>query len=173
MARPTGRWDDAPAIDIDIHVTRAPLSIVGELGELLERCASVSQQDDRGGPRVASWDLVGESLTIVLTAEVVAATVEDALVIHTLAGGGREGWRRHAVTNVTVTGTAAGTHPTISLTVPPPSEDLVTRVVLSGTGATPLVGLVDAVPVPLAGVVGGPPGSIECGQDVVIVLHRS
>ena len=86
MARPNGRWDDAPAIDIDIHVTCAPLSIVGELGELLEQSASVSQQDDRGGPRVASWDLVGESLTIVLTAEVVAATVEDALAIHTLAG---------------------------------------------------------------------------------------
>jgi len=51
---------------------------------------------------------------------------------------------------------------------PDPSARL--RVVISGTGPTPVVGDVAGQPVPLAGVVGGPPGGAQSGHDAVFTI---
>ena len=50
------------------------------------------------------------------------------------------------------------------------------RIVVWGTGATPVMGPGAAAtdpPVPLGGVVGGPPGSVGLGHDVAFILQRS
>jgi hypothetical protein len=64
---------------------------------------------------------------------------------------------------------AAGTTIMIELKESMPAEQIV-RLIARGTGPRPILGT-DLVP--LAGAVGGPPGSADDGHDFVIMLRRS
>ena len=157
-------------MEVDIRVSCVPPAVLGELGGLLARCDPGAGSADAGGPRVVSSDVAGEQLTVVLTADVIAESIGGALTVSSLDRRARTGWQRVGVADLTVVAGSAGRPPSISFRVPKPSPDVLTRVVLSGTGATPMLGLVGGTLVPLAGRVGGPPGSVENGHDVVVVV---
>jgi hypothetical protein len=60
---------------------------------------------------------------------------------------------------------------TLTVTLPaPPTDQLTYRLVLRGTGPTPLVGMVNGRPAALAGWTGGPPHGAADGRDVVALL---
>jgi hypothetical protein len=67
--------------------------------------------------------------------------------------------------------TLAGTTVTVTLTAGT-DPAAVLRLVLAGTGATPVAGAPgpDGRPIPLAGVTGGPPGSVDLGVDAVFTI---
>jgi hypothetical protein len=163
-----GGWRlDAPTIDLSVRRTHVPTWVLSELlGELLDggSCGSGGCASDARGPRVERIRLSGATVTVKFRGRVVAATVPGAVQVRAFEEA--TGWGDPVPLNPSVADEPAGSVLTFDLPVPP-SDTVTYRLVLAGTGPTPLVGLVDGRPVPLAGLVGDPPGSRAQGRDVV------
>ncbi|SFO74860.1 hypothetical protein SAMN05660464_0937 [Geodermatophilus dictyosporus] len=157
-----GRWRlDAPVVDLSVRRSHVPTWVLSELlAELLDGTIDEQCPADAGGPRVERVRVDGATVTIELRGEVVAATVPTALEVRPFRVD--TGW------GDPVPLTPALTADRVTFDLPAaPTEDVTYRMVLRGTGPTPLVGLVDGRPVPLAGFVGDPPGTRGQGRDVV------
>jgi hypothetical protein len=116
-----------------------------------------------GGPRIdpATVTRAGTTVTIPFTAALLAATVQPEGFSATQLGTAN--W-----VPLAVSATYDDPTKTVSLTLgTDPGTDPV-RLIVSGTGPTPLLG---ADLVPLAGPVGGPPASANDGHDVVLMLR--
>jgi hypothetical protein len=158
----SGGWRlDAPVIDVSVRRSHVPTWVLSELlaellgGEYGERCAA-----DAGGPRVDRVDVEGTTVAIDFRGEIVAATVPQALEVRSFTA--EAGWGEPLAIGPTVEPER------ITFELPAaPTEEVTYRLVLRGTGPTPLVGLVDGRPVPLAGMGGDPPASRAQGRDVV------
>ena len=117
---------------------------------------------DAGGPRVDAVALTGDELRLQVTAPVLAGsvTLEAFAVTMWLDVPGQ--WRTLPLAVAAVDGARTGIRVGLGESVPPGAW---LRVIMRGTGPKPVLG---EDHVPLAGVVGGPPGTAAAGQDAVV-----
>ena len=178
---PAGRRVNAPVIDLSVRRTHLPTWLIEELiAELLAGRAGPAPTADAGGPRVARVDRTDRRVTVELTGDVVEGTVAEALELRSFdATAAAPAWSAPLTVTPTVLAASEGP-PAVPASIafdlpdPPgaPTADLSYRLVLRGTGPTPVVGLVDGVPVPLAGRVGDPAAGTGEGRDVVHLLEN-
>ena len=117
---------------------------------------------DAGGPRVDAVALTGDELRLQVTAPVLAGSVTlDAFAV-TMWLDVPGQWRTLPLTMASVDGARTGLRLGLGDAVPAGAW---LRVIVRGTGSEPVLG---ADHVPLAGVVGGPPGTAAAGQDAVV-----
>lgn len=117
---------------------------------------------DAGGPRVDAVALIGDELRLKVSAPVLAGSVTlDAFAV-TLWLDAPGQWRSLPLTAVAVDGMRTGIRVGLGEAVPAGAW---LRVVVRGTGPKPVLG---EDHVPLAGVVGGPPGTAAAGHDAVV-----
>jgi hypothetical protein len=121
---------------------------------------------DAGGPRVRpdTAARAGDTVTVDVTGPVREPTLAGAVSVRRLDDAA--GWVPVAVGPPTF----AGSTITIPLTTAGIAATERLRVLIAGTGPTPVVGDVAGQPVPLAGVVGGPPAGREEGHDAVFTI---
>lgn len=127
---------------------------------------------DADGPRVIGpgirWRRRGRRLTIPVTAPLDRASVPRGVQITSCQlGGGGAGWTVEDVDDVDYRESEAGGAIVVRLTADRRVPDLL-RVIVRGTGLRPVMG---ADGVPLAGLVGGPPGTRHDGHDAVWTLR--
>jgi hypothetical protein len=121
--------------------------------------------EDAGGPRVfaddAAWSEDGRTLYIPVSAELNPGSVRRAVRITSLS---RRGWVDEDIDAVRFD--SEGPAIVVDLADRPVNE--IVRLIVKGTGSTPVYGAFP--PVPLAGVSGGPPGTVNDGHDAVLVF---
>jgi hypothetical protein len=126
-------------------------------------------QTDAGGPRVDPESVKiprDRMITLRVTKPVDTASAQPAQFSVTTYAS-TDGWKTTDVDGVALDQPAT----TITLKLKTPiAAGLLVRLIARGTGPQPILGT-DLVP--LAGVVGGPPGSANDGYDFVIMLKRS
>lgn len=116
---------------------------------------------DAGGPRVRSVRTAGKVIHVEMTRDVVPATLSASVRAYAQATG----WTNVAVANIGYTRPDI----TIELTTAP-ADGTRLRIVLPGTGPTPIAADDGGVPVALAGLVGGAPADRDEGRDAVLGL---
>lgn len=165
----------APTIDQSLRRTHLPTWMIEELlAELASGTAAAVL--DTGAPRVAEIRRAGSTVTIELTGDVAAGTIAGALSVHRFdAAAADPRWDPLDVTGTTsYTPSDPGppaTAATIAVGLPAePTATVSYRLLLRGTGDTPLAGLVAGRPLPLAGRASGPAGSLADGHDVAEIL---
>lgn len=123
---------------------------------------------DAGGPRVdpgsLGWSDDHRCLIVELTAGVNARSAQHAVSVTSLSD---EGWVPEDINRIEYE--AGPPHLLLIHLDDRPAYELV-RVVIRGTGARPVYGTYPAVP--LAGVVGGPPGTEHDGHDAVLTFRN-
>jgi hypothetical protein len=126
---------------------------------------------DAGGPRVVSsqFDAVdGSIIHVVLTAAAMPGSVSLAAFTVTArdTSSNSNAWVAQTVTSLTPE--VVGIDPAIAIKLgSAPAPGTLVRIIVSGTGPSPILG---ATSVPLAGAVGGPPGTAVQGVDYVTML---
>jgi hypothetical protein len=153
----------APVIDIGVRRSHVPTSLLEELlGELIEH--QWGALGNGGGPTVTGVSRAATTVRIEVSSALVESTVVPAMALHQMdATAASPTWDPVDLTAVGVVtylppdpGPPA-TRAAIIVELPAvPSATEAYRLVLIGTGPTPMVGLVDGRPAPLAG-----------GRDVV------
>jgi hypothetical protein len=117
------------------------------------------------GPRVhaddVSWDEDERSYLVPVSADLMAGSVRRAVTVTSLSA---RGWVEEDVESVRYD--AENTRIVVRMATPP--QNPVVRLVVKGTGATPVYGAEPAAP--LAGVHGGPAGGRHDGHDAVITV---
>jgi hypothetical protein len=125
-------------------------------------------QPDAGGPRVDPESAVWESadcLALDVDRPLLEASLKGQSIIMTSLS--ERGWVREDISRIRYSEDDAFTvHVELH---DPPAYDFV-RLVVRGTGPAPVMG---ADYVPLAGMLGGPPGTEHDGHDAVLTLERS
>jgi hypothetical protein len=124
---------------------------------------------DGGGPRVDATSVKIKSrrrISLGVDKPVDTASVRPEQ-FHVSTYASSTGWSSLDINDTEVD--AAGTTIVIELKESMPADQIV-RIIARGTGPQPILGT-DLVP--LAGAVGGPPGSADDGHDFVIMLRRS
>lgn len=161
--------DDCPEID-EIHVepccrtALVPTATIQELVCGLAPGVFGPTTVDAGGPRVvppAQWSENGTTIRIAVTADLAPGSVKRAVQLTSLSD---RGWVDEDAYQVQYD---AG-YLVVELADPPVNETV--RLIVKGTGPTPVFGADPLVP--LAGVVGGPPGSADDGHDAVLTFPR-
>jgi hypothetical protein len=172
---PSGPRLTAPVVDHGVRRSHLPTWVIEEL--LAELAAGqAGATTDAGGPRVASIERTGTTVTVTLTGDVVAGTLAPAFSLHRFdAAAADPAWQPAAVDlTAAYTPAAAGPPATPARVVfelpEEPTASLTFRLVLRGTGETPLVGLAGNRPVAFAGRLGGPGGRAAEGHDVVELI---
>ena len=168
--RVRGYGDDLRVVDYDIDLrgrpTLLPTATIADLAcglapALMGSAAAV----DAGGPRVeheVQWPRP-HVLRLRLTARLLRGSLADHPVVVTSLS--ERGWVREDIARIE--------HDPYDLTLSvilhdPPAYDLV-RVIIRGTGPTPVFGAHPRVP--LAGLIDGPPGGEDDGHDAVLTLR--
>ena len=167
--------DPLPTIDVRVRPSHVATSTIQELlcGPLFGGVAAAPEPQpapaDAGGPRVDPAFVkiaTARRLTLVTTKPVDPPSADtEQFDVTTYASD--DGWSSLDIAKITID--AAGTTITIDLKEAMPTDQII-RLVARGTGAQPILGT-DLVP--FAGVVGGPPGSVNDGHDFAIILRRS
>lgn len=163
----------APVIDLGVRRTLVPTWVVEELlAELLAGRSGATPVGDAGGPRVADATLAGNTVTVSFTADVVDATLADAFELRSLdLSSATPAWSAPIATPLVYTAAQASPTPvpaSLAFDLPAaPTADVSYRMILRGTGPTPLVGNVGGRPIPLSGSVGDPAAGAADGRDVV------
>jgi hypothetical protein len=167
--------DPLPTIDVRVRPSHVATSTIQELlcGPLFGAIAAAPQAplatDDAGGPRADPKSVkltTARRITLATTKPVDPASA-DAEQFDVTTYASDHGWSALEISNVATD--AAGTTITIDLKKAMPADQIV-RLVARGTGPQPILGT-DLVP--FAGIVGGPPGSVNDGHDFAIILRRS
>jgi hypothetical protein len=161
----TGSWTlSAATIDTSVRKSHVATLAIEELlcGSLMSASAASA---DAGGPRIdpAQVTFAASTVTIPIAADLESASASPAAFSVTTFDD-TTGWS--VPLSVTTVSYVAGTPNTITLTVPAFATEKLTRLIVRGTGPQPLLG---ANHVPLAGTLGGPPGSANDGNDFVLM----
>lgn len=121
---------------------------------------------DAGGPRVVpdsvGWSADLLTLTFEVTAPLVTGSVNRRAV--QLTSLAERGWVEEDIYSVEYE--EGSTRVVVNLADRPVNELI--RLVVRGTGTTPVFG--QDPPVPLAGLVGGPPGTVNDGHDAALTM---
>ncbi len=165
--------DGGLRVDNSVRTVLLPTSTVQELTcALAPGLLGVSTRPDAGGPRLrrdtVRWSRRNTRLEFEVTAPVADGSQERGVEVASLADDGT-GWSPSDIDRITL-GYDRRTV-VVDLNDDPPFPTV--RVVIKGTGATPIFG---ADPhVPFAGLQGGPPGTADDGFDAVITetLYRT
>jgi hypothetical protein len=124
-----------------------------------------AMDEDAGGPRVLAgdvdWSENGRTLYIPVSAQLNPGSVRRAIKITSLS---RRGWVDEDIDAVRY----EPDRPAIVVDMADRPVNEVIRLIVKGTGSTPVYGV--SPPVPLAGVVGGPPGTVNDGHDAVLTF---
>jgi hypothetical protein len=167
---------DLGVVDLSTRRVHVPTWLIGELlAELLTGQVGGAPAADAGGPRVAAITSEDTTVTVAFDRVVVHGTVEPAIEVRSFASDAAAPAWSAPLAVVVAAATSAGPdpHTTVTVELPAaPSDTLTFRLVVRGTGPTPLVALVDGRPVPLAGWVGGPPGTGSEGHDVAEIIEQ-
>jgi hypothetical protein len=122
-------------------------------------------EGDAGGPRVIRDSVVlsddGRTLLFQVTAPLIPGSVRRAIAITSLSA---RGWVDEDIDTIRYDPEDLAV--VVSLADRPINE--IVRLIVRGTGETPVFGGDPAVP--LAGLVGGPPGSVDDGVDAVLTF---
>jgi hypothetical protein len=168
--RVRGYGDDLQVVDYDIDLcgrpTLLPTATIADLVcGLAPALMGSSAADDAGGPRVeraAEWPRP-HVLRLRVTARLLSGSLADHPVVVTSLS--ERGWVREEIVRIEHDPDAL----TLSVTLAEqPASDLV-RVIVRGTGPTPVFGVYPRVP--LAGLAGGPAGGEDDGHDAVLTLR--
>ncbi|WP_412543361.1 hypothetical protein R8Z50_13040 [Longispora sp. K20-0274] len=120
---------------------------------------------DAGGPRVVPGSVAWSDDALLLTFEVTAPLVPGSVSRRSirLTSLAERGWVQEDLYSVGYDGDRQ-----VSVTMADRPVNELVRLIVRGTGETPVFGADPAVP--LAGVVGGPPGTAHDGHDAVLML---
>jgi hypothetical protein len=151
-------------IDLGVRTSHVDTATLVELAAAAGR----STTGDAGGPRLVAGSAAraGDEVSFTVTAPVAAATLAAGVQVHRFDPAA--GWVDASAGARTI----AGTTVTVPL-IPGLDAAAVLRLVVSGTGPTPVVGepaTPGAAPVPFAGLTGGPPGSAGSGHDAELMI---
>ena len=158
------------AVDPYVRTAVLPTTTLQELVcGLAPGLLGAAGETDAGGPRVIpaslAWNEDMTSFSFKVTKPLAAGSAEpESVEISSLSAHGR-GWATDEVDEVQLT--ADGRTVVVDLDQPPAYETV--RIRIHGTGPKPLFGRDPQVP--LAGLVGGPPGGRHEGHDAVITHH--
>ena len=166
---PSVRWSHVPTATI-VEL----LSAIGATGEAGRTVI------DAGGPRIdpstAAWDVSNSSVVVGTSGTFLPSTLTDGTAVQYINTADP---KAAAWTDVPYTWSVDPVNNTLTFTVPnlpatPPP--LWVRVLIRGTGASPVMGPpgpAGGPPVACAGVVGGPPSAAAEGADVAFLIERS
>lgn len=167
--RNTGECVEIEHVEPDPCVRRAllPTSTIQELAcGWAPGVFGAGTDADAGGPRVIpdslDWSEENTVLTVETTAPVNRRSLRNAVSVTSLS---HEGWVEEDINRITVTDDEPYLI-RIHLDDRPVYERV--RLIVRGTGPRPAFGI--DPPVPLAGVVGGPPGTVHDGHDAVLTV---
>jgi hypothetical protein len=127
---------------------------------------------DAGGPRLdpssVAWTDGNSMVSFRVDKRVAWGSWEGALSVSSLSGSGR-GWRREHIDHVALEtpDPDGGQRVVVHLDGPPAYRT--GRLLIRGTGVTPLFG--EHPRVPFAGLIGGPAGTVHDGHDAAVVTH--
>jgi hypothetical protein len=147
-----------------LRVTADPSLCRSSEEALSWRAGGIDTRPDAGGPRLdpTTVSLTGDEIRLRVTKPVLAGSVTlDAFAVTTWLDVPGQ-WRALPLTVVAVDGARTGIRVGLGEAVPAGAW---LRVVIRGTGPAPVLG---EDHVPLAGVLGGPPGTAVTGQDAVV-----
>ena len=167
------------AIDTSVRTSHVPTTTVTDLLTAAVNGSATSggaAGPDAGGPRLqptCGWD--GDTATVTVVGDVLEGTLTQGITVQSFdASATTPQW-------APLSFTPSFDQPSQTLTIDTNASAVLSagdwvRIVVWGTGATPVMGPGAAAadpPVPLAGPVGGPPGSVGLGHDVAFILQRS
>jgi hypothetical protein len=167
----TTRGDEITEVEpsLDARPSLVATSTIQELVcGLAPALLGTDSEPDAGGPRVVPqsvwWADDASRLTFKVTSSLVRSTLSlrdpDPVVVTSLSD---RGWVAEDLERVSYDDSTK----TVTVTFhDPPANDLV-RLIVRGTGPTPVFG---TNRVPLAGLVGGPPGTTDDGHDAVLTM---
>jgi len=162
-------------VDLSVRRTHLPTVLIEELiAEALTGHIASTPESDAGGPRVRRMVISGNRILVDLTADILQGTLDRALQVRSIDRAATDPvWSGPIDVQLTYAPATTEAPPRVSIRLPDYVEgDIWYRVVLRGTGPTPLAGMSGLRIVPLAGRVGDPPGSIHDGHDAVAILRR-
>ncbi len=173
------RTTSIATIDTSVRTSHVPTTTVTDLlTAAVDGSASSGggASPDAGGPRLqptCGWD--GDTATVTVVGTLLAGSLTEGITVQSFdASAATPQW-------APLSFTASFDEPSQTLTVDTNASAVLAvgdwvRIVVWGTGATPVMGPGAAAgdpPVPLGGAVGGPPGSVGLGHDVAFILQRS
>jgi hypothetical protein len=158
--------EHTPRIELVCRTALLPTATIQELtcgfAPGVEDCAT---DEDASGPRVladdVAWSEDRRTLYIPVSAELNPGSVRRAVRITSLS---RRGWVDEDIDTVRFDPERLAI--VVDMVDRPVNE--IVRLIVKGTGSTPVYGAFP--PVPLAGVSGGPPGTVNDGHDAVLVF---
>jgi hypothetical protein len=170
------RTASVTTIDTSVRWSHVPTATIAEL---LAAIGAPGQAGgtitDAGGPRIdpstAAW--AGDSVVVGIIGTFLPGTLAAGTSVASIdPAEPNGGWTQLSYTSSFDPGSS---RLAFALTPPPASGQWV-RVLVRGTGASPVMGAPGAAgapPVAFAGVVGGPPSGAAAGADVAFLIERS
>ncbi len=170
------RTASVTTIDTSVRWSHVPTATIVEL---LAAIGAASQPGgtvtDAGGPRIdpstAAWD--GDSVVVSTSGAFLAGTLPAGTSVTSIdPAEPTGGWTQLSYTSSFDQGNS---RLEFALT-PPPASGLWIRILVRGTGASPVMGApvsAGGPPVAFAGAVGGPPSAAAEGADVAFLIERS
>jgi hypothetical protein len=171
------RTASVTTIDTSIRWNHVPTATIVEL---LAALAAAGQAGgtviDAGGPRIdpstAAWD--GDSIVVSTSGTILPGTLPAGTSVASIDPAEPDGeWSELSYTPNIDAGTLTFAPPP---DLPSPAAGLWFRVLVRGTGASPVMGAPGSAggsPVAFAGAVGGPPSGAAQGADVAFLIERS
>ena len=174
------RTASVQSIDTSVRWSHVPTATMLELLSALGSqggAGGAGAVVDAGGPRIdpstAAWD--GESIVVTTSGTFLGGTLKagTAITITSISPGAAGGW-----TDVSFTASLGPGQNTLTFAAlnPAPAAGLWFRVLVRGTGASPVMGapvVAGGPPVAFAGTVGGPPCDAAQGADAAFLIVRS
>jgi hypothetical protein len=158
-------------IDPTVRTALVPTATIQELVcGLAPSLIGDEPSEDAGGPRVIGEEIRlsenGLRLDIPVTAPIVRSSARGSVGVTSLSADSADPW---VVEDLNGTSYEESPPRIVVNLADRPAKSLI-RIVVKGTGPKPVMGASPAVP--LAGLVGGPPGSRHDGHDAVWVLEN-
>jgi len=158
-------------VDPDVRTALVPTSTIQKLAcGWASALLGAQSQPDVGGPRLKTgtvqWSRGNSRVSFCVTAPIAEGSQESGIEVSSLSHQGR-GWAPSHIDRVTLHDD--GERVVVDLDEPPAYRTA--RLVIRGTGLTPLFGRDPLVP--FAGIEGGPPGTQDDGHDAVITTDLS
>ena len=170
------RTASVTTIDTSVRWSHVPTATIVELLSAIGATGEAGRTViDAGGPRIdpssAAWN--GDSVVVSASGTFLAATLAAGTAVTSIdPAAAAGGWTQVSYTPSFDAGTS-----TLQVALnPPPASGLWVRVLIRGTGVSPVMGAPGSAagpPVAFAGVTGGPPSGAAEGADVAFLIERS